>query len=212
MNFATIDPLNTIIQKIAFLDKKEYLLQAHVPTKNIYAVYKGSCKEYWIDGNGNECVTNFYFPGDLVGLESVCDHIPLLSVVALEPSEFCIIPLEDLYVLMQQESSILKRFINVMGFKMRNDRSVKMGNIAHERVSDFLLNVLSRMKERSLNNDILSLPMSQIDISSFLGITHETVNRILKNFQKEGVISIKNKVISFIDIPKLESLSRSRSF
>src|SRR4029079_16636508 len=81
MDKSSVDSLDQIIQKVMIVHKKDHLYYSYDSTKNIYAVHKGSCKEYWIDNNGNECVTNFYFPGDLIGLESVSDNTHVLSVV-----------------------------------------------------------------------------------------------------------------------------------
>ncbi len=203
-----IDYLNKVIQKILILKKKEHVFYAHSPMKNLYAVYQGSCKEYWIDENGNECVTNFYFPGDLIGIESISDGTHLLSVVALEYSELCVIPLDEFYAVMQEQEDILKRFINITGFKIRNDRSTKMGVTANERVSDFLLNVIARMLERNQTEKNIHLPMSQLDISNFLGIAHETVNRIFKNLKRQKIIKIKNKKMDVLDLAELEHLGR----
>lgn len=203
-----IDQVNNVIQNTISLKKQEHLCHAHTPMKNLYAVYSGSCKEYWIDENGNECLTNFYFPGDLVGLESIPDRTHQLSVSALENTELCIIPLDDLYTVMQAHGDVLKRFITLTGFKMRNDRSTKMGITANERVSDFLLNITSRMLERNQTEKNISLPMSQLDISNFLGITHETVNRIFKNLKTQKIIKINNKVMTVLDLEELERLGR----
>ncbi|MCD6039628.1 MAG: Crp/Fnr family transcriptional regulator [Gammaproteobacteria bacterium] len=207
LNTSEIDYLNGLIQKVVILKKQEHLFHAHSEQKNLYAVYKGSCKEYWIDENGNYCVTNFYFPGDLIGLESISDRTHLLSVVALEPTELCVISLND-FSLMQEKVNILKRFIDITSMKMRNDRSAKMGVTAHERVSDFLLNLISRMLERNQTINHVPLPMSQLDISNFLNIAHETVNRIFKNLARQKIIKIQNKVLTVLDISELERLGR----
>lgn len=203
-----INTLDKVIQKIMIVPKKSHLYHSFDLTNNIYAVYKGSCKEYWIDGNGNECVTNFYFPGDLVGLESVSDSKHVLSVIALENSELCIIPIDDLYQLMQKKEAILKRFINITGYKMRNDRSVKMGVTAEERICDFLLNITYRMLERKISIENIPLMMSQLDISNYLGISHETVSRIFRNLQTQKIISIHRKKMHVINIAELERLGQ----
>ncbi len=208
MDKSQIATLDRIIQKMMIVHKNDHLYYSHETTKTIYAVYKGSCKEYWIDGNGNECVTNFYFPGDLVGLESVSDNKHMLSVVGLEYSELCVIPLDDLCKLMQESEAILKRFINITGYKMRNDRSVKMGVTAEERICDFLLNIIYRMLERNISLDNIPLFMSQLDISNYLGISHETVNRMFKNLQRLQVLKIENKKMTVIDLAALEKLGR----
>ncbi|GEM_PF-4184030 len=203
-----IEEVNDVIMNSITLKKQKHLFHAHTSMKNIYAVYSGSCKEYWIDENGNECLTNFYFPGDLIALESIPDRTNLLSVSALEDSELCVLPLNELYPVMQKHLNVLKRFIAITGNKMRNDRSTKMGVTANERVSDFLLNIISRMLERNQTEKNIPLPMSQLDISNYLGIAHETVNRIFKNLKDQEIIKIENKMMTLLDLDELERLGR----
>ncbi len=208
MDPAIVNEINAIIHKIIFLKKKEHLFYSYTHTKYIYAVYKGSCKEYWVDSEGNECLTNFYLPGDLAGIESAADQTHQFSVAALEDSEICVIPFDELYKVMEQHPVVLKRFMSIVSLKVRNDQSLKMGVTADERVSDFLLNIITRMLERDSSLQSIPLPMSQLDISSFLGLTPETVNRILKKLQQQKIIKIKNKNITVLNFAELGSLAR----
>lgn len=200
--------LNELIKTIRFVSKKEIVMQANTPMQNLYAVYSGSCKEYWTDVNGNECVNNFFFPGDIIGIESIAGKKYMFSLSALEDTELCVIPMTGFLEAMYKNPSILKRFINISSLKMQNDQSARSGITALERVCDFLLNIISRTYERTPQIKEIVLPMSQVEISDFLGITYETVNRIFKTLKRKKIIKMKNKTLEVLDMAELENLKR----
>jgi len=59
---------------------------------------------------------------------------------------------------------------------------------APERVASFLLEVF----ERRDAGRAIDLPMSRTDIADYLGLTIETVCRVLSAFKRDGVIVIPN--------------------
>jgi CRP/FNR family transcriptional regulator len=91
---------------------------------------------------------------------------------------------------------------------MQNDQSTSMGITANERVCDFLMNILTRMQERNHSEKNIYLPMSQLDISNFLGIAYETVNRVFQNLKRNKIIKINNKTMAVLDVNELENRGR----
>ncbi len=207
---ASVAELNQLIQKVRCVTKGEHLFHSEDPAHHIYAIFSGSCKEYQLDENGNECIKNFYFPGDLVGLESIPDQKHLFAATALEDTQLCVIPLEPLLELISKDSHLLKRFIDVNSYKMQNDQQVRFSTNASQRVADFLENMVLRLQERNHVTEEVVLPMSQIDISNFLGMAHETVNRILRQLHLKNIIQYKNKRISHINMEKLHDLALNK--
>ena len=208
----SIAELNELIQKVRCVKKGEHIFHAFDPAYHIYAIFTGSCKEYQLDENGNECVKNFYFPGDIIGLESIPDQKHLFAATALEDTQLCAIPLEPLLELISKNAQLLKRFIDINSYKMQNDQQVRVSTNASQRVADFLENMVLRIQQRNITQNEVVLPMSQIDISNFLGMAHETVNRILRQWHLQNIIRYKNKRISHINMERLHFLSGGFKF
>ena len=158
-----LEQLNHLIKSVKYVIKKDHVYHMNAPVINIFAIYRGSCKEYWIDENGNECVTNFYFPGDIIGIESVAKHTYMFYTQTLEDSEFCVIPINEFLGLMTRAPDILKRFIGITNQKMRHDQTTCVGITANEKVCDFLLNIAMRMYERNPHEKEICLTMSQVE-------------------------------------------------
>lgn len=200
--------LDQIIKNGKRVAKKKHIYQIDHSAKYLYAIHKGSCKEYWIDENGNECITNFYFPGDIIGIESFSKPNYLFYTAALESMELCVISISAFVELMENSPSILKRFLTITSQKIQHDQNHSKSITANEKVADFLLNIASRMSERNPENKQFNLPMSQIDIANFLGITPETINRILRMLKQKKIIKLKSKKFAILDILELQKLGK----
>lgn len=205
---------NNFIVNIKEFTKGEHVFHTNDKMQNIYAIHKGSCKSYWLDENGNEHVDNFYFPGDLIGMESMPNRQHLLSLSVLEDhTQLCVIPLDNMFDMMQKVDKLLKRILHIASFKMQNDQHVRITTNAQQRIADFLLNILYRLRERQTGDlGSVSLPMSQVDISNFIGMAHETVNRVLKKMCQDNIIHIEDKKIYILDIAALETLGNPNRF
>jgi CRP/FNR family transcriptional regulator len=203
------EKLNSIITKIFIMDPGEHLYYQDQKMQHVFALYSGCCKEYTVDEEGEEKVNNFYFPGDLLALESLPEKAYTFSAVALEKSRFCAIPYKTFFPLMQESQALFQRFIDILSYKMQTHRQIPLTTNAKRRIAAFLLDILSRLERRENIEDQIHLPMSQFDISNLLGLAHETVSRTLHIFQEAEMIKIKNKVIYVTDIDALKAMANS---
>jgi CRP/FNR family transcriptional regulator len=199
-----IEALNACIETVLTVKKGEEVYFTGDPMQNILSVYLGSCKSYLIDEKGHERIDNFYLPGDLIGLESIPNRKHLFSLKTLEDSMLCVIPLVSLFKLMQAHPNLLARVINIASYKMQNDKHIAITTKASQRVADFILNFAYRLGEREQDSIHMLLPMSQVEVSNYLGMAHETVNRVLNLLQKAKVIKLHNKQIQILDIEHLK--------
>jgi CRP/FNR family transcriptional regulator len=76
---------------------------------------------------------------------------------------------------------------------------------AEERVACFILHISDRLKVRGYSELEFRLSMSREEIGNYLGITHETVSRIIHLFQARKLIEVKSKQLKIIDKKELFS-------
>jgi CRP/FNR family transcriptional regulator, anaerobic regulatory protein len=199
---------DSLITQSILLEKDEPLFNQHAEANSIYAVYEGYCKEYWVDVDGNEYIENFYFPGDVLGFESIPRRIHSFSVQALTPMKLCIIPIDSFSNFFKSEN-LLQGFIKTMCYKMQNDAFMRKTTAAKTRVATFLLQMALRYQERGMSHRDVYLPMSRLDISQFLGVAYETLSRILNEFKRKQLITILGEKITITDLEKLKLISNS---
>ncbi len=67
---------------------------------------------------------------------------------------------------------------------------------AEERLAAFIYNLSRRFAERGFSPREFRLTMTRGDIGNYLGLTVETISRLLGRFQKSGMLGVKGKYIT----------------
>ncbi len=203
-----VDQLDQIIQRSRPLQKGEHLYRQDQPFTSVFAVRSGSVKAYAITDSGQEQVTGFYFPGEILGMDGIAKNKYASSARAMETAAVCEIPFDKLGELSQRLPSLQRHFFQLMSQEIAEDQqllTLLSKNTADQRVAALMLSISARNKRRKLSAANFRLPMSRTDIGNYLGLTVETVSRVLSRFQKMGVLAVDNKEITIIDAEQLRT-------
>jgi CRP/FNR family transcriptional regulator len=202
-----VQKVNEIITHIHFINPGEHLYFQNQKVQYLFAVYSGCCKEYAVDKEGIEKINNFYFPGEILGLESLSSGKYFFSALALETSRLCAIPVDLFFEQMTQSPALMNRFVHLISEKL--NRQIPVTTNAKRRIASFLLDILYRLnaKETKEEDEHIHLPMSQSDIGNLLGLAHETVSRTFHGFQNKHIIKMLNKKIYITDMTSLKSIA-----
>lgn len=202
--------LDEIVQRGRPLQKNEHLYREGDEFDSVFAVRSGTIKAYRITGDGQEQVTGFYFPGEILGMDGISKDRYASSAKALETSAVCEIPFNRLEELSAQMPSLQRHFFQLMSQEITSDQqliTLLSKNSAEERVAALLIGISMRNARRKLSKTSFRLPMSRTDIGNFLGLTVETVSRVIGRFSKQGLIEVDSKEISLLDIEGLKQVA-----
>lgn len=205
-----IDRLNEIVQRGKPLQKGEYLYRANDRFASIFAIRSGAVKAITLSDNGEEQVTGFYLPGEVVGMEGLAEDRYTNSVIALETASLCEIPFNRVEELSKKIPSLQRHIFQLMGREITRDQQIitlLSKSTAEQRIATLLLSISSRHNRRHLSATAFSLPMSRTDIGNFLGLTIETVSRVFTRLQKQGILEVNRKDIVINDIDELRSIA-----
>jgi CRP/FNR family transcriptional regulator len=165
------------------------------PARRVFMVTHGALKLYTLLADGRRQITGFMFPGDFLGV-SVEDEYAF-TVEALEVTELWWFSREafdrfigehpqverELYRLAAHELAEAQRQMVLLGRKS-----------AAERLASFFLSLLDRSERASGEPETnFALPMSRIDIADYLGLTKETVSRMLAHLRSRGLIRLQSQ-------------------
>jgi CRP/FNR family transcriptional regulator, anaerobic regulatory protein len=206
-----IDQLNKIIQRGRPLRKGEYLYRASETFTAVYAIRSGAVKALTLSDNGNEQVTGFYLPGEVVGLDGLANNKYTNSVIALETSSICEIPFNRLEEISVQLPKLQRHFLQLMSREITQEQQIMslLGKSSAEaRIASLLLSISTRNSSRNLSANMFLLPMSRTDIGNYLGLTIETVSRTFARLQKSAIIAVVKKEIEIKDIKGLQLLAK----
>lgn len=161
--------------------------------RRVFMVTQGALKLYTLLADGRRQVTGFMFPGDFLGVS--VDEEYAFTVEALEDSELWWFSREafdrflgehrqverELYRLAAHELAEAQRQMVLLGRKS-----------AAERLASFFLSLLERAERASgVQETSFKLAMSRVDIADYLGLTKETVSRMLAHLRSRRLIRLQ---------------------
>jgi len=202
--------LDSIVQRGMPLQKSEHLFREKDRFSSIYAVRSGVIKTYRLTDDGREQITGLYLPGEIFGMDGISLNAHSCSALALETSAVCEIPFASLEVLSQKVQNLQRHFFQLMSREITEEQqliTLLSKNNAEERIAALMLSISSRNAQRKLSATQFRLPMSRIDIGNYLGLSVETVSRVLGRLQRLKVLFVENREITILDIKALQNLA-----
>lgn len=201
-----IERLDDMIRRSKPLKKGEHLFSASDDFRSIFAVRSGAIKTYSVTEEGEEQVTGFYLPGEILGVDGIGTNSHTNSAKALETSAVCEIPFDKLETMAAAIPSLQHHFFKIMSQEIQADQQLIMllsKKNADERVGSLLLSLSVRHSKRGLSASRFRLPMSRNDIGNFLGLAVETVSRVFTRLQKQSIVAVEGKDIQILSMDKL---------
>ncbi len=174
---------------------------------SIYPVRYGSFKTVTGDYDGRQQVTAFPLPGDVLGLDGIDLGRHSVTAVALEDSEVILLSFKSVEHAAVDDRNLQRALHAMMANEIVHDHSMMMvmGSLhAGERVAAFLLNMSHRYQRLGYSAAEFYLRMGRADIGSYLGMTIETVSRMLNTFADHGLIELHDRHIRLLDVEGLE--------
>jgi CRP/FNR family transcriptional regulator len=78
---------------------------------------------------------------------------------------------------------------------------------ADQRMAAFIIGLSRRLAARGFSANRFQLTMARTDIANYLRLAPETVSRVLKRFQDEGLLSVDRRELEIRDRPRVEALA-----
>jgi CRP/FNR family transcriptional regulator len=181
--------------------------------RNIYAVRMGTFKSSLTLADGREQVSGFQMAGELMGLDGVADGAYASNSTAIEDTEVCTIPYDQISGLAATSADLQQAVSRLMSREIVREHSLMMllGSMnAEERLAAFLLNLSQRLKLRGYSASEFHLRMSRAEIGSYLGMKLETVSRTFSAFQQQGILEVDKRHIRILDAAALQRVFDTR--
>ena len=170
--------------------------------KQLYKVVSGAVRVCRVLPDGRRFIAQFALDGEVFGLDGVEEH--RFSAEAVTEVVLIAFARRDLDAYLDREPLAAQSWQTFTMEKLAaaHDRFILLGcRSAMERVTHFLLDLSARSRTGC---NYLDLPMSRYDIADYLGLTAETVSRILTALRKAGMIAIEdNHTLHLLDYDKL---------
>lgn len=184
-----LEALSGCISTSQPLAKGDFLYRTNDQASAWYVVRSGVFKTVTITPDGEEYVTGFYYPGEILGLEGPATGLYADTAVALASGTACAVALANLPEIWSLGAGA--SLLRLIAEHDRNETLIRINlsqTRAEARIAGFIKLLMDRTERLGFDPKCLAMPMSRTDLANHLGLTLECVSRVLSKWRKAGVI------------------------
>ena len=159
------------------------------PADYIYQVIEGAVRSHKLLSDGRRQIGAFHLPSDIFGLENGDFH--RFTAEAIIDTIACVVKRQSLERVARADPAMVRSLLTMTTDNLQHVEKhiLLLGRKnSQERVAAFLLEMHGRLAAA----DVMALPMSRRDIADYLGLTLETVSRMLSEFHRKGYLRFLN--------------------
>lgn len=193
-NSLTSEELSSILKKLTIkvFKKGQTILYEEDTNEFMYIILFGEVKVVKSTEDGKEILLAVHRSGDFFGDISLIDKKTTpATVVATKDSKIAIIGEKDFFYLLYLHRKILDNLLNIFCSRLRDSweriKILSFSN-AEQKVKTLFFKSYSDLGVSTSEGTILKL--THQDIGNMIGISRETVTRIIDKWQKDGDIKV----------------------
>lgn len=177
------------------------------PGDGFYVTIEGLIKIYKLSTEGKEQILHMFGPGEPFG------EVPVFSGQAfpataegVKKSRILFFPRRAFRDLITQKPSVAMNMLAVLSQRLRHF-TVQVENLSLKEVPARLAGYLLLQSEEQNSSDTITLNISKGHLASFLGTIPETLSRMLRKMNEQGLIEVEGRKIRLMDIDALQDLA-----
>jgi len=207
MDKSALMDLHVLVEHVGPLRAGEHVFREGDPFSAIAAVRAGTVKTYLLDSDGREQVLGFHLPGEVIGLNALHDDRYPCNAVALDTVMLCRFSFPRIAMLAARLPNLQRHLFRLMSRDIGVASLFAGDHSADERMAAFLIGFSRRLAQRGFSPRRFQLTMSRTDIANYLRQAPETVSRVLRRFERDGLVSIKQRDVEILDMARLEAIA-----
>ena len=171
-----------------------------------YRILRGCVRMVKLMEDGRRQIGEFLMAGDLLGFDALETHD--FSAEAVSDVVLRRYPRRAVDTLAERNPALARRLrdLTSVSLRMAHMRLLLLGRLtASERIATFLLEMAERLPRTTAR--VMEMPMSRTDIADHLGLTIETVCRVLAHLRRDETIAIERSTIEIRDSAGLQQMA-----
>ncbi|ACA20407.1 transcriptional regulator, Crp/Fnr family [Methylobacterium sp. 4-46] len=207
MDLDELDSLESLSQHLC-LDRSQTLFGQDEPAAAVYNVIEGALRLSRLLPDGRRQVMGFALTGDFLGLARQERYT--VTAEALAPVRVCRFERRAFAGVVESKPHLLMSLHERARHELSllQDQMMLLGRrTAEEKIASFLIGLRERYARIGRVSVTLELPMGRQDIADHLGLTIETVSRMMTRLDRERTILIVPGGVRLLDPARLERLA-----
>lgn len=173
-------------------NRGDYVFMEGQTRQSVYFVGRGLIKVFKVDEEGREQIVN------IIGAKQMFPHVGFFdtspypgTAEALTECTLYSIRSASFETLLLDNPDMTRKVMQVMGKKIIQLQS-KLQELAlfdaHQRIQALMAHFAEEHGEREADGIHIRLPVTHADMAQMVGMSRESVNRILNQFRREGLL------------------------
>lgn len=175
----------------------------------LYRVERGAVCHYMLWADGRHEVVEFAFPGDIVGLGHLDEHVS--TAQAMVDTVVSLVSEDELSDLLEQDDGLSFRLAGAAEreFDYMRDRTLSAAKLARPtvRLANFLLALSSSNKAEGRDREIISEDITAGFVAEKLDMTIESLSDALLRLKKEGAVRETASGLRIVDTVTLQRMA-----
>ena len=180
--------------------------------KAIYHLIEGWACRVHSFSDGGQAIVDVYLPGDIIGLDTISPTRDVEGVIALTSIVARTIDGKQTLAELMTCRSIAIYICWLLGQQQRRtERHVAaLSSLdARGRMATMALDFYARLSRKRLITGLsYSLPLTQHQIASYLGLTVAHVNRVLRFLRDEQIVTLERHCMTILNLKQLKTLAQ----
>ncbi len=199
--------------RVRHFRRGEVLFHEGDPGDALFIVASGAVKVVVPSEEGAEAILATLRRGDFLGELALLDGAPRsASAIALEATDALALPRDQFRALANTEPAIRDALLESMARELRR-LTTHVAELHFLDLTGRLAARLARLAEengeRRPDGSIrLDAPLTQSDLAAMIGATRQSVNKLLGEFEKEGLLRLERDSVVVVDLQALARAAR----
>ena len=171
-----------------------------------YVVARGKVKIFKISGKGKEHILHIFGPGEPFAEAPVFYGQPYpANAAAMVKSRLLFVPRSEFIRLVRETPALALNMLAVLSLRLRRF-ATKIEYLSLKEVPSRLASYLLYLAEEQNNMKEVYLDIPKGQLASLLGTIPETLSRIFFKMTAQGLIQVRGKTITLLDIQGLREI------
>ena len=205
---ASLAELHVLVEHIGPFAEGQHIFREGEEFTAIAAVRAGTVKTYVMDADGREQVLGFFLPGEVIGLNAIHHARYPCNAVALDTVMLCRFSFPKMAMLASRLPGLQQQLFRLLSEDIGKAALLAGDYAADARMAAFVVSLSRRYQRRGFSARQFNLTMSRTDMANYLRLAAETVSRVLRRFQDDGLVRVERRALEILDLPRLDALAR----
>ncbi len=188
-----------------------YLFFEGDSSQSVLLIESGLVRIERSSADGRTALLDLAAEGSLVGELGVVDGMARsATAVTIEPSRIRSIDADDFRALVDQDVRVASALLHRVIIRMRKltDQFVNVANRnGTERIADRLVELLDRSGEPDQPGVVIRMPITQVELGQWAGLSREGTTNALAELRKTGIISTGRRAMTIERPDRLRTLA-----